>query len=315
MIAIKTDEIIKAEGRNKEIINEIMKLYGEFLLSYDELNTKFSLNNPIEIFSIFCQLLKHGYLSKDKSFVNGDDLTFDNYRDQGLCNACSILAGYGECRQSSKMLVDVLKTRNVFASQITLCSPSFTYDYSHEINPVTTEEELFHWIQTRMRGDEDTQEELLSILTQLSPCERKHIKLERTPVRIEDFTDYIVGNHEICIAKQGKKVYYLDPINYMVYSKKHNHLINYDLDYTIKRIGTLFPSGVKGINLKDYFRILGLLLIKQTSSEIESEELLLKMEMLFRENKDIFETFYNTNKELYESVSNKASQLIRIRYK
>ena len=315
MIVIKTDEIIKQEEDNKKVASEVMKLYGEFLNAYDSLNTKFSLNNPVEIFTMFYQLFSHGYLSIDKKFEHGDDLSVDDYVKFGLSNSCSIFLGSGVCRQTSKMLVDILKKRKISSYQLTTECYSFIYEYSLETEPITTEEELFHWIQTRMRGDESTQERLLAILVNLDSYARERTKLARTLVVEKDPMNKIFGNHEICIAKQGKKVYYLDPINNMIYRRDHNRLINYDIDCTIRRIGTLFPSGINKLSLKEYLDILRLLLIRQTSSEVESEDMQLRTEILFRENIDSFESFYNANKELYGDIKNKISQLQRIRYK
>lgn len=103
----------KGENYTKDI-NEIKKLYQEFIHNYGKLNDVFGFTEPISIYTMLNYLIYDGYLSKGKHFEFFNDKTLDISSIRGAY----VLNGSGCCRNITSMLTDVLNNCGISAANI-----------------------------------------------------------------------------------------------------------------------------------------------------------------------------------------------------
>lgn len=123
---IKIKNIIYLLEENQKTIQEIEKLYQEFLDNYYNLNNIFNFNNQIQIYTLYKKLLLDGYLSKDKTFNFRNDL--QNETTKKLYGT-KIFTGYACCRHISAMLCDILNNLNIPSCTVHVYFPDSTDDY------------------------------------------------------------------------------------------------------------------------------------------------------------------------------------------
>lgn len=93
---------INSEEHTKEI-QQIKKLYQEFLSEYVKLNKKLELQHPLELYILYNKMLQSGYLSKDKTFHFGDT----NVKDIRGISPTNVINGEAVCRHIALMLKDI----------------------------------------------------------------------------------------------------------------------------------------------------------------------------------------------------------------
>lgn len=85
-------------------VQELKRMYDEFIKEYNKLNRILEFNNPLEIETLFCYMYSHGYLSRKKYFNYLDDTKSLN---KPVLMGCDIFNGVGVCRNISTMLNDI----------------------------------------------------------------------------------------------------------------------------------------------------------------------------------------------------------------
>lgn len=107
---------LKGEQYTKDL-SEIRELYKLFLEKYTNLNRAFSLENPIEIYTLFNYLLYGGYLSKNHKF---------RFEEQKECKnpiifGAIIFSGKGVCRHAASLLTDILSSYEISSYNLPVC--------------------------------------------------------------------------------------------------------------------------------------------------------------------------------------------------
>jgi len=122
----------------------------------------------------------------------------------------------------------------------------------------------------------------------------------------DKFKDFTIVNHLITVARYNDKAYYFDATQDSMYkiSDFDNYLVNRHKDFL--RICSLF-SNPNVFNIKDLKQAL-----KLPSTDLEDDlEIENKTLLICEANLDIFDKFYNNNKELYQEASNNLKKILK----
>jgi len=113
---------------------ELNKVYKIVLEELSSLFEKMEFDNEMKIFAGYYYLLRNGYLSVEKSFYYRR-----NIEHAKLLEGANIMEGYGNCRNISGMLTDLLQQSNYEVYNISMLLPEdakfsiFNYDFIEEI--------------------------------------------------------------------------------------------------------------------------------------------------------------------------------------
>ena len=293
---------IKGNLYTKDIC-QIKKSYQEFINDYLLLNEAFDLKDPIEISTMFYYLVCSGYLSKDKSFTSSTK----DCKDIKDVFGAEIFKGNAVCRHIAAMLSDILNNDGIYSNLV-----GVYYDQNENIISNESRKKLLSSIKENFKnlhGREVTNADLnviyLKLFQELSDMTDPDVKM----VDPRSKKDQKNGNHAITFAFKDGKSYYLDATCGRVLRLSERYDDNlYDGagKYLIKEES----SKILNSNIK-YNEIIDRLNANKydfVSCE-EEDEMVNKTNKICKENKDVFEQFYNNNKELYEDVSDKILKL------
>lgn len=293
-------------GRYTNNITEIKKLYNEFINNYNRLNKIFALNNSIEIYTMFYYLADRGYLSKNRELL----FSIDNVKDLFELEGAEILTGKGVCRHRAAMLADILNDYKIDAGVLGVCTNDYDVKIGVLDQPKYTREELVQWVESHI-VDKNIYDTLMENI-ELAAIFGANIEIETVVTKPHSLFERLSGNHAICFAYQNGKNYFLDPTQIKVYrmSDTNKKVICDDLrDINIK----IFPS-IMFNSFSEYLKMRRNILEQNpTVSKEEEKEMNMEILNLCNNNLDIFEKFYNDNKELYDEVSDKLSNIKRIK--
>ena len=287
-------------------IRQIKELYKIFLKNYNEMNKTFDLNNPIQIFTMYNYLLNNGYLSKDKKFEYGDE----NVRDIKSISGTNIFLGNSVCRHISTTLNDILNDYGIEAYNLGVYLGIPKIEFEVVDGASFDREQLLEWANCYL-SDENIREVFIDTIKELSSDFDKGIKVKYGICDPDTFMFRFLSNHQISAVFQSGYSYFLDPTNDRIFRRIENDnkvLFSQDSDVSIR-------NGISDLainnNLKKYLDFRKKLSLKQPSIDRESEIVLINdTKKICRDNIDIFEQFYNDNKEIYTEVSD---MLIKIK--
>lgn len=286
--------ITRGEEHTKDFL-ETEEYYNLFINNYNKLNKLFSLDNPVEMHTMYHYLLNKGYLSKDHEFT----FTAKEARDMKLSGA-NIMTGKGVCRHITSLFTDILTAQGVKAHSVCVYLSNLSIEIKKIDQPKYTEEELKKMVLNKVK-DEEQRKKLLFVIDLLINKYNYNIEIDISEGKNNIFIRTI-GNHTITYAFKDSFSYYLDPTNDEIYRMKNNKSLELEHDDISIPITILFndhkPKEVKEI--KDFIRN------NYQSIPIDIEEEMIKrVKKLCMENEDIFEQFYKENRELYQDISDK----------
>lgn len=286
-------------------INEVRVLYQEFINNYNELNRIFSLEDPIQIYTMFNYLVNRGYLSKDKSF----EFTSKDARDiEGIYGA-NVIMGKGVCRHISSMLTDILNGHGIDA--FNLCC--YIRDYSVNVNvidePKYLKEELENWIRTNIT-DDATRKVLFQALKTIEEG-GKHAELSLEFKEATNPFERIIGNHAISYANHNGKGYYLDATLSRIYGlAQSDNMMLTGLDGEAIKLKLGLTSLLN--SSKDYLRLRPMISNPSPCVSKEEEREIVRATLaVCNSNGDIFDQFYNNNSGLYNEMAGKLTKIRR----
>lgn len=286
-------------------INQIKKLYYEFIKNYNKLNKVFDLNDPIQVYTMFNCLLYKGYLSKDKEF----EFLGKQARDIDSLYGTNVIAGKAVCRHISAMLTDILKDYGIESSQLGVYSKNYSINITVLEQPKYTKDDLVNWVRTHIT-DEKTYEFVMKLIEELVDKRNQSIEISAEMIDDKNPLKRKVGNHAITFAFKDEKSYFLDPTQARIYRMNESDKnILFDEECDNIPIKTL-PSMVLN-NSQDYLRMRERLASQYPSVTKEEEMKMIRDTLaLCDSNMDIFEQFYTENSELYDDIS---SKILKIR--
>lgn len=284
--------------QNTKNIIEIKNLYQEFLNNYNKLNTVFELKTPLEIYALYTYLLDNGYLSQNKE-IEFDD---KNSRDIPIISGANVFTGQSVCRHRSKLLSDILNNYQIDSYSIGCYAKNYEINFKDEITEIDYET----YSKTPIIANYETHEFKYPYYDKIQNAYfLKHFKIEKNEIKEKDIFKFFLGNHEICLSKQNGKNYFLDPTQSRIY-----RLSIFDQKILQDKQGDIIIKQI--LSDKNTKKAIKTLKAENNISQDEEIETLNKINNLSYENIDIFEKFYNQNKELYEEISN---EIIKIKKK
>ena len=288
-------------------ICDIYKLTDEFIDSFNDLANKLNLNNPLEIYSLFCYLMECGYLSFNKYYKYDTDKS-EKYLDL-YHNGYLVIVGCGVCRHTAPLLRDIYLSRDINSHTIPVYARN-TNEIRVSRSPYSTytKELLDKFINDNLNNNKSAERKLRKEIEKLDDNYIKHIVINISEVENISLQGEIFGNHVICAVEDDGYVYYVDPTNYSVFKRNKNKLESTSLNTSIKPLGLYWHlphEPLKEINetnkfLKSDFDII---------SKEEENKLISDTERVCESNIDLFDRFYKQNEKLYEEVFDKARVL------
>ena len=299
IIAALLMEISNGKKYTKDI-NEVRKLYYEFITNYNKLNKTFDLNEPIEIYAMYNYLLYSGYLSSGKNFKFSNEKT----RDITSLNGADIIVGTGLCRHISSALTDILNDYGIDAGTLCMHCTPINVDICITDKPKCSREELVEWINNNVT-DRNQYESLMHIIERVVDEMHGGVEIKELPNK-DDFEaklGKLIGNHAITYAYKDGKSYFLDPTNsrtYRMYKSTKTLYFN-DTKCPIKTI-TAMPLN----SLQQHIRMKKQISKHYPSISMEEEKEIFNTTLdMCKNNMDVFENFYSENSKLYDEISNK----------
>lgn len=294
--------MIEFGGRYTKDVQEVYALYQYFIDNYVSLSKRLYLDKPMETWTMFNYLLNNGYLSKDKKFKKIKGATLDLYPLYGA----NIFAGTGVCRHISAMLSDILRTQGYEAYNLS-CTMSAKSLWAKAVkNATKTHEEQLRIIDASGL-DEEIKNNLRNYLYRRWELNREtDMVWEKSKFSLTD----IIGNHVICFAEDENYSYFLDSMNSLWLEKDGKVLVGIK-DNTLNKIKPklaieLFLNELGKLSALEQ----SLQNSKPTMDKDQAREMVEGTNRILSNNKDVIESFYQENRELYEEVSDK---LMRIR--
>lgn len=287
-------------NNNKECTidgKEVYELYREFIKRYSKLNKKLGLNNPIEIFTLFNHLYTNGYLSKDKKFKY--DLDAKTYNVGALLGA-NVITGKSVCRHISGILSDIMVESDIDSINLSVYSSDYFVIYVPYYS--NRQKEIFKWakenvLDTNFWG---------KTAARINHREPKPILMELNDPK--NIICKVSGNHAITYASKDGINYYLDPTSNTIFRMCP---IDHKL-YSSSEVLSIKSAGAKLI-VSDKTSYKGLLYrakeYTDSISLIKEKHLINKTKQTIENNQDMFEEFYNDNKELYGEIKCKLLRL------
>ena len=293
-----------SQGKNntKDII-EIKALYKELIKKYNKLNKMFNLTNPIEIYTMFDFSLNEGYLSKDKKFTFTAERTTNIYPIKGA----NILAGKGVCRHIAAMQTDILTDYGLEAYNITGYYKDETILVTLSEKPKCSKEEALNFIAESSLNPNEKQ----YLYDKIEEYEKKGIHVSFSlSNNDEKAIEKIIGNHALTYAIDENFGYFLDATHSVIYRLKENEknvLLN---DSSLETINIKLPLSILLNQYQEYRKLKATLKRNMPSIPIEEQKRIQELtQKTCSQNIDIFEHFYQENKELYHDVAKKLSHL------
>lgn len=272
-------------------ITEVKKLYEEFIINYNKLNTKFELSNPIEIFTLYNFLYKNGYLSKDKTFVKNNLNVCDIQPIMGA----NVLMGNGVCRHISTLFTDILNNNQINANNIGCHIETPVFDAEIVKKEDFSIDDTLKTLETLSKYFKDEYEKAIYYFNALYN-NGEYLNMSFIPLENKKIKR---SNHLITIAQKEDINYFLDPTKEEIYKLDNKTLYdNFGLPVKINKIYTFGYEAIRNIYNKN-----------STSTE-EENKLINNTRKICENNIDVFDSFYKENKELYNDITNK---LVRIK--
>lgn len=286
------------EEKTKDVV-QVHDLYDDIITDYGKIVRDFGLTNPLEISTLFEQIYRNGYLSKDKEFV----FCTDGVRDIKSIYGANIVSGIGVCRHISSMLDDLYKKLG----------------YESCILGVHLRDYDIDWSVTNEKSSQSISDiyEIIEHISKKEECEElKNIINEFRELGLNVTAEVVFNskklkgqaNHAINFIPYKGQAFFIDPTNFRDYklNREHPKFFTNGFDEFIyidsmAHISNANPKILKKLDLPSQSFYEDTLLRKRVST-------------LFEKNRDIFEQFYLEHEDIYREMSNKLEK-IKIREK
>ncbi len=279
-------------------INNIKKLYDDFLNNYKKLNKNFELNNPIEIYSMYVFLLNNGYLSKNKEFHYSSKVT-----DSKCFLGEEAMSGNGCCRNISSMLTDIFNKSNLKSVPLRVYLDN---KYGKEIKFETVgkseaiDRKTSEWIDSHVKNKAS----ISMISDLLKECSETGMSLKVSRETIENariLKSPGTTNHAITYVRAYDRNYYFDPTNEEIYHMSEmDPGMLYSDDIVVRYKKVLYRP-----REKEDSKIIKKILLPENTTKEEEKRFIREVQDICSDNLDYFDRFYDENKDIYEEVTDK----------
>lgn len=275
---------VLANYRTQTLTEEHRKmkmLYENIIKNTKEFYSGIGLKNPVEIFAMYVYMYRKGYFSHDKRFVYSSDM-----KDFSRLLGVDVIRGKGVCRSISSMLTDIYREMGLNSYNL--------------------------YVKT----DTETILQLEHLCSEALPKEESSKHLVKIVMLLTKFIP--IGNHLITMTEYEGQGYKLDPTNdgmlykgverkLLLANNPNYHMKNYPLYPLFYSILGMLNEG---FDLRNQSKMLNL----PSISDSEYRTIYLNTLKICLENEDLFEQFYQTNKEIIDEIygiSKEQNDLIR----
>lgn len=287
----------------KDVI-EIRKLYQEFITNYNKLNNTFGFNEPISVYTMYNYLLYKGYLSKDKSFINSNEKCIDLPTLYGV----DIFNGRGVCRHISSLLSDILNDLGIESVSFGCYMRPYSLDVKLVEKGEYSKEKI---IKNIYRYVQDEKERKI-LLMYIDMCENLGVFFDMKIDFVLEKKKKQVSNHAITFSLYEDKNYFLDPTQERIYRLRDSDegILCDSIDDKIIIKDTEIKR-LNDLNNRKIYDTYNKILVPRESISLEEEEKIITLTSnICTSNMDVFEQFYNENRDLYGEIS---SRLVKVR--
>lgn len=264
------EDIMILGSSHMEFITEehknVRTSYNEIIKSASDLFKLLGVdNNPVKSFALYVYLYRKGYFSCNHQFCYSQ-----SGKDFSRLSGADVVAGHGVCRAISSMFTDICNQIGMEAS----------------VTPIRVIPKKFN------------------NLVQLNPVELNYDGRNNLASKIIPYLP--VGNHVTSHISYNGLKYDFDPTNDILLTEKNGKLyVSDSSDSYVKhdKVISFIPFLLGQIN----FDIKGILGIKDinmpTITHEEYVQLYREVLEIIKDNRDLFEQFYNDNKDKYYEVA------------
>lgn len=288
----------------------IRENYSRILDNYSKLLEKFDLDNPVQISTMFSNMVEDGYLSVDKTF-KFDRLNVYDYSGLGGTN---IINGHGVCRHYSAFLTDILHNKDIDAVNLGVCFPDYGFHIElFDEKRRQTREEIYQ-IARKYFINSVNCDQLMDVIDRLVKENNKGIEVGIFEQKEKNIIKRILGNHAITFAYQKGVGYYLDPTMQRIYTLKEDG--QYKLcDEGIEEIAIKIPISAF-LNKNKSYKIINRHILNSSPSLARSDinGLVNNTYGLYQDNRDICEEFYRDNVDSYKEIAENL-KLLKINFR
>lgn len=248
----------------------IKSLYFDVIGSIVDLTEKFGIHNdPVKIFALYVYLYRSGYLSVGKKFIYSN-----NMKDLSMLSGVDVIRGSGVCRSISSVFTDICNFSDIKASNVSVRVKSRVLKNSETLSSVP--------LKTSKNGEKLVK--VVSSATTILP----------------------IGNHLVTAVTHDSQSGIYDPTNDLImyangigrysFINDCNSKMSYNFlsNFNTKLFGQMNTT-VNFIDLKK------MSLLPKISYE-EYKKSYDEINVLIRDNKDIFEQFYYSNLPYYIEI-------------
>ena len=285
----------------RDIIKGINSVYNEVISDYNDINRNLGLSHPIEVGSLFNSVLYDGYLSRNKVFTFGSAHVIDLIDVSGA----NIMNGEGVCRHISVLLKDIYNNYDMDACAFNIHLRSrellFGVDKSSQ---GYSKDKLYHFIDMLIFDEEENKRVKLEVDKHLEEVGEHLFLLAEFDEKIKSF--FVRPNHRINLVVYNGEVFLYDPTHNKTYkvNEKNPKLLIDLVDEWIPITFTFFEV-INEMRLKDVKRYLSM----PSLSFEDNYQKIMQTRQLYKDNRDIFEKFYDEHKDAYYDIADKMMQL------
>ena len=284
-------------------VSKIKNMYNEFIKNYNELNKTFEFDNPIQIHTMLNYLLYKGYLSNKKQY----SFSSIDTKEINPIMGSNILVGNGVCRHTSSLLKDILNNYGFESYILNVYEKESSVNIKIINEQKYTIEELYNWVKSNIT-DEKYYNDIIHYIDDIVIKNKKNIELSLNEIKSKNILKKLSGNHAIVYTSYNNNSYYLDTTQGRIYrpSEDNKKIIKDSSKSQSLRIHSSITTNL----LKNNIKLIKEINKQYPSIQIEQENKLISDTLeICNNNIDIFEKFYNENKELYNDISNEVVKI------
>lgn len=285
----------------RDKIKEINFVYNEVISDYNGINRDLGLEHPIEVGSLFNSVLYGGYLSKDKAFTFGSNHVIDLVEVSGP----NIMSGEGVCRHISVLLKDIYNNYGMNACAFNIhLRPRELLLGIDKGSQGYSKDKLYHLIDMLIFDEEENKIVKLEADKRLKEVGEHLFLLAEFDEKAKKF--FVRPNHRINLVVHNGEVSLYDPTHNKTYKvNESNPKLLIDLVDEWIPISFTFFEVVNEMRLKDTKRYLSM----PSLSFEEDYQKIMQARQLYKDNREIFEKFYDEHKDAYYDIADKMMQL------
>lgn len=261
---------------NTSDLQEIKKLYNQFITNVSDFSKKLNFNDPVSLFTMYQFMYRNGYVSKDNKSKYDIDM-----KDFSSLNGVDVIRGTGVCRSYASFLTDLFNERGMYSSNLLVNTTKDVLLNGDHLGNYPTRE---HSEQTK--------------------------KMVDIVMKYTNMTG--ISNHVVTLVADEDNSFVFDPTNdlFLVKGENNRLLLANDQDYFMRISPTMyrFHYLLKSMNHLDKYSSVEEKLELPTVPYRVYRRMYLDALQKCKRNIEGFKDFYLTNQSLIEDITNLSNE-------